>query len=94
MALGQDTCATTNGVGVIRLGTKAQILDEVYGSPFSLSLGLDLRFGQLTQGTRERITNLGEGTFDVAPLLSVVVLLPVRLRDTRTNLRAHESRGA
>jgi hypothetical protein len=70
-ALGDETCAATNGVAVLRVGTKAQLLDEVYGSPLSLSLGLDLRFGQLTQATRSRITNLGEGTFDVEPTLSI-----------------------
>lgn len=69
--LGPGTCAETRGVGIIVARAKGQILDEVYGAPFSLSLGLDLRFGQLTAKNRDRITNLGEGTFDLEPRLSV-----------------------
>jgi hypothetical protein len=69
--VGQQACEQTQGVGIIRVGTKAQVLDELYGAPFSLSLGLDLRFGQLTAKRRERITNLGEGTFDIEPRLAI-----------------------
>jgi hypothetical protein len=73
-ALGLGACAPTQGIGVPVVRLQGQILDEVYGAPFSLSLGLDARFGQLTAGDRERITNLGEGTFDLEPRLSAGVV--------------------
>jgi hypothetical protein len=69
--VGLNACARTQGVGIIAARTKVQVVDEVYGAPLSLSLGLDLRFGQLTGKHRERITNLGEGTFDIEPRLSI-----------------------
>ncbi|MFK7929831.1 MAG: hypothetical protein AB8H79_16680, partial [Myxococcota bacterium] len=47
------------------------VLDELYGDPFTWAVGVDLRFGQLTAGQRERVTNLGEGTFDTGVLTSI-----------------------
>jgi hypothetical protein len=69
--LGLDACARTQGIGVVRVQAKGQVLDELYGAPFSLSLGMALRFGQLTAEYRERVTTLGEGTFDIVPQLSI-----------------------
>ncbi len=68
-ALGLGACRTTKGIGIIALRGKALLLDEVAGKPLSLSVGLDLRFGQTTFENRQRITNLGEGTFDIEPRL-------------------------
>ena len=68
-ALGKDICEPTSGVGVITLRAKQVLVDEVAGPPLTMSLGLESRFGHLTTTTRNRLTNLGEGTFDVGPLL-------------------------
>ena len=70
-SLGLSACATTHGVGVITTRAKGTVLDELYGDPVTWAVGLDLRFGQLTSQTRQRITNLGEGTFDVGFVTSV-----------------------
>jgi hypothetical protein len=70
-ALGPDTCATTKGVGVITLRGKGTLLDQLYGDPFTWAVGADARFGHFTAATRDRITNLGEGTLDVGGFTSV-----------------------
>lgn len=70
-SLGLSACATTHGVGVITARAKGTVLDELYGDPVTWAVGLDLRLGQLTSQTRQRITNLGEGTFDVGLVTSV-----------------------
>lgn len=70
-AVGLDACEPTHGVGVIVARGKVLLLDELLGKPLSISLGLDVRFGQPTFRFRERITNLGEGTFDIEPRLSL-----------------------
>lgn len=67
--LGGDRCAPTSGIGVIGIRAKRVLLDEVLGPPVTLSIGLETRFGHLTTKNRDRLTNLGEGTFDVGPLL-------------------------
>lgn len=64
-SFGLEACDTTKGIGVVTLRGKGQLLDELTGAPLSLSVGPELRFGQLTAPTRARITNLGEGTTDV-----------------------------
>ncbi len=69
--LGLGACQTTQGVGIVETQLKALVLDEYFGAPISLSLATELRLGQTTASTRERITNLGEGTIDVTPLLTV-----------------------
>lgn len=69
--LGLDACETTQGIGTIAIRSKVLLVDELAGAPVSFSLGLDLRFGQLTAEHRQRITSLGEGTFDVEPRLSL-----------------------
>jgi hypothetical protein len=65
-----DGCAPTTGLGPIVVRGEGQVLDEVFGAPLSMSLGLDLRFGQTTAGSRSRITNIGEGTFDLEPRIA------------------------
>lgn len=70
-ALGLQACETTRGVGVITARARYNALNELYGPPLSLTVGLEARHGDLTSGTRARITNLGEGTFDLGPVLSL-----------------------
>jgi hypothetical protein len=69
--LGGDVCRPTSGVGVVGLRAKQVVLDEVLGPPLTFTVGLETRFGHLTTKTRDRLTNLGEGTFDVGPLMWV-----------------------
>lgn len=63
--VGLEACKTTAGVGIIDLRGKLLVVDELSGAPLSLALTPELRLGQLTHATRERITNLGEGTTDL-----------------------------
>lgn len=71
VTLGLGACETTRGLGIIESRVKVLALDELFGPPLSFSFGLDARFGQFTADTRERLTNLGEGTFDVGPFLAI-----------------------
>ncbi|HHO51565.1 MAG TPA: hypothetical protein ENK18_12000 [Deltaproteobacteria bacterium] len=57
-------CETSQGLGLVDLRTKWQLIDELGGAPISAALGARVRLGAHTQATRERITNLGEGTTD------------------------------
>ena len=70
-SLGPTTCRTTTGLAPLRLQAKWQVLDEFRNAPFTLSLGAAARFSQWTSATRDRITNLGEGTTDYGPTLAV-----------------------
>lgn len=70
-ALGLDACAGTQGIGIIRARVKGLVVDEILGPPLSLSLGAELRLGQLTADTRERITNRGEGSLDAGAFANV-----------------------
>lgn len=70
-AVGLSACETTRGLGIISGHLRYNPLNELYGAPVSLSVGLEARAGDLTSPTRARITNLGEGTFDLGPQLSV-----------------------
>lgn len=70
-AIGIDACERTQGVGIVRTRLKGLLLDEFFGAPLSLAVGAEVRFGQLTAGTRERITNLGEGTLDTGAFVDV-----------------------
>lgn len=70
-SLGEDACATTQGVGVIGLRGKGTLLDQLYGDPFTWSIAGDVRMGHFTAATRNRLTNLGEGTLDVGGATSV-----------------------
>lgn len=69
--LGLGACDRTQGIGVIEARVKGLVLDEYFGAPISLAVGGDVRYGQFTAATRERVTNLGEGTFDVGPFVSL-----------------------
>jgi len=70
-ALGLNACDDVRTVGVLAVRTKALVLDEYFGAPLSLSLGAELRYGDFTANTRERITNVGEGTTDLGPTVAV-----------------------
>lgn len=70
-ALGMGACRTTQGIGIVAVSGKGLLLDELYGSPVSLSLGGEARYGMFTAPDRERITNIGEGTFDIGPTFAV-----------------------
>ena len=69
--LGLGACRTTSGLGILEARGKALLLDEFFGAPFSLAVGTELRAGQLTASTRERITNIGEGTTDTGVYATV-----------------------
>ncbi len=69
--LGLEACALTTTVGVLQLRGKVVLLDELFGPPFTVTLGAVGRFGDFTAPTRARITNAGEGTVDMGPLLSI-----------------------
>ncbi|MFT5682025.1 MAG: hypothetical protein ACI8RZ_002943 [Myxococcota bacterium] len=70
-ALGLGACQTTQGIGIISVSGKGLLLDELYGSPVSLSVGGEARYGAFTAADRERITNIGEGTFDIGPIVAI-----------------------
>ncbi len=67
---GLDACRASAGVGTVTLRLRGLVLDELYGAPVSLTLGGELRQGQLTAETRSRLTSLGEGTADVGGFLA------------------------
>ena len=69
-ALGLDACRTTQGIGILRAQVKALVLDELGGAPLSASVALTSRYGAFTAPERARITNLGEGTFDLGPTVA------------------------
>ena len=68
---GRETCETTSSLGIITARAKLMLLDEIVGKPLTMSAGLEARFGHLTASTRDRITNVGEGTLDAGGFLSV-----------------------
>jgi len=70
-SLGLQACETTEGIGVVRAQVKGLVLDELAGSPVSLSLAGVMRFGAFTSDTRARITNLSEGTTGLGGVLAV-----------------------
>jgi hypothetical protein len=70
-ALGLGACETTQGIGIVETRLKGMLLNEFFGAPFSLAVGAELRNGDFTAPTRERITNLGEGSFDMGPFLDI-----------------------
>jgi hypothetical protein len=70
-SLGPETCATTDGFAIFAGRGKVLVLDELKGSPVSLAAGGELRLGQHTSPTRDRVTNLGEGTNDVGAFVAV-----------------------
>ena len=70
-ALAMGACETTSSVGVLTARAKWLVVDELAGSPVSLALGGEARFGAFTASTRERITNVGEGTTDFGAFASL-----------------------
>lgn len=70
-SLGLQACATTEGLGVISTRVKGLVLDELAGSPVSLSVAGIARFGAFTSDTRARLTNLSEGTTDIGGALAI-----------------------
>lgn len=70
-ALALGACNKTEGIGIIESRVKWMLLNEFFGAPLSLALGGELRSGDFTVETRERITNLGEGSLDAGPFLDV-----------------------
>lgn len=70
-ALGPDTCRTTRGFAPLGMRAKWQVLDEWTGAPVSVAIGTAARFGQWTGPTRDRTTNLGEGTTDFGPTVAI-----------------------
>jgi hypothetical protein len=69
--LGLGACRTTTAVGVLEARAKVLLVDEFFGAPLSFAVGPELRVGAFTHGTRQRITNIGEGTTDVGLFLDV-----------------------
>lgn len=69
--LGEDSCDATHTVGIIQARVKTLILDGIAGSPLSLSVAGEVRYGGLTATTRHRLTNAGEGTTDFGPSLAL-----------------------
>lgn len=70
-ALGPGSCKTTDGLAPVSLRTKVLLLDELLGAPVSASLGAEARWGAHTADERDRLTNLGEGSFDLGAVLGV-----------------------
>lgn len=70
-ALGLEACERVQSVGVLTARTKVLVLDEYFGAPLSMSLGVEARYGDFTADTRARITNVGEGTTDLGPTLAL-----------------------
>lgn len=70
-ALGADRCATTQSVGILSARAKGLLLDEYFGAPLSLTFGAEVRSGIFTHATRDRITNVGEGTLDFGPFVMI-----------------------
>lgn len=71
LTLGLDACETTTTVGVLEFRGKVLLLDELFGAPLSVAVGSEVRVGDFTMPTRERITNAGEGGLDNGWFLTV-----------------------
>ncbi|MBX2803234.1 MAG: hypothetical protein KTR31_36475 [Myxococcales bacterium] len=69
--LGLGACRTTSTLGIIELRGKGLLVDEFFGGPFSFALGTEVRVGDFTAATRERITNVGEGGLDTGVFVSM-----------------------
>ena len=70
-ALSLGACETTEGIGQMQARLKGVVVDELRGAPVSIALGAETRFGTFTSDTRQRITNIGEGTNDVGAFASM-----------------------
>lgn len=62
-ALG-EACTRTSGFAPLQVRVKQVLLDELTGAPLSLAVAAEARYGGWTWATRDRLTNLGLGTFD------------------------------
>jgi len=69
--IGLGACQTTTTVGVLELRAKVQVLDEFFGAPLSLAFGPEVRAGDFTLRTRQRLTNAGEGGLDTGGFVTV-----------------------
>ncbi len=69
--LSLEGCKPSAGIDVIRARLKVALMDEWYGAPFSLTSGLELRYGEMGAQTRARLTSLGDGTSDVGGYLAL-----------------------
>lgn len=69
--LGMGACITTTSIGILSVRGKGLLLDELTGSPLSLSLGGEIRYGGLTANSRARLTSVGEGTTDAGAMLGL-----------------------
>lgn len=69
--LGLNACATTTTVGVLEFRAKVLLLDELFGAPLSIAIGPEVRAGDFTMSTRQRITNAGEGGLDAGGFLTL-----------------------
>lgn len=70
-ALGLGACDTTESLGNLTGRVKALVADELAGSPVSAAVGAEVRYGTFTADTRQRITNVGEGTTDLGAFASL-----------------------
>jgi hypothetical protein len=61
---GRNACGTSSGLAPLVFRSKLNYLDQTYGPPVSASIGIELRYGIYTAPDRDRLTALGEGTFD------------------------------
>ncbi|MEM6928552.1 MAG: hypothetical protein AAF602_16570 [Myxococcota bacterium] len=69
--IGLGACRTTTTVGVLEFRAKVLLLDELFGAPLSLAIGPEVRAGDFTLNTRERLTNAGEGGLDTGGFVSI-----------------------
>lgn len=70
-SIGLDACAPTNVVGVLQARVKGLMFDELSGSPLSVALEGEVRYGGLHATSRARLTAPGAGTLDFGPVVSV-----------------------
>lgn len=64
-------CRTSSGVGDVGAQIKLRALDELYGSPVTVSVSGGMRSGELYADHRQRLTTLGDGHTDLGGGLSM-----------------------
>ncbi len=65
------TCDTEVGAMPVDARYRFRVLDEIMGSPVTLTVGPVLRIGAHTRGARDQFTSMGDGQNDVGAHLSV-----------------------
>ncbi len=65
-----DWCEATAGIGDVGAQIKGRMLDELVGSPISVSLAAGMRSGEAYSPRRGRLTTLGDGQTDIGAGLS------------------------